>query len=89
MLCAEIQAWAQIEDTTGQCHLAALTAWDKFEETGKEFRSFIKIIQSSGAFTDFSYLQRLVSAVNKNISDPEAKQMLVETLAFENVNTEC
>jgi hypothetical protein len=35
-------------------------------------------------FTDF--LQRLVSAVNKVLSDPDVRQVLIETLAFENVN---
>ena len=65
----------------------SLRAWDKFKETGEKFRSFIKTVQSSEAFTDFSYSQRLVSAVNKTISDPQAKWMLIDTLAFENVNT--
>ena len=51
--------------------------------------SFTKIIQGSGeAFTDF-FFQRFISAVNKAISDPDAKQVLTETLAFENANTKC
>lgn len=30
----------------------------------------------------------MISAVNKIISDPEAGQLLIETLAFENMNTD-
>jgi hypothetical protein len=50
--------------------------------------SFIKIIQGSGeAVIDFFFPQRLVSAVNKTVSDPDTRQVLIETLAFENANT--
>lgn len=33
--------------------------------------------------------QRLVSAVNEAVSDPDERQVLIETLVFENGNTEC
>lgn len=56
-------------------------------ETQKRFIWFTKIIQGSGtAFTNF--LHRLILAANKAISDLEARQMVIETLAFENLNTE-
>ena len=55
---------------------------------GKESTTFTKIIQGSGeAFTEF--LQRLGSAVKRDILDPETRQSLIEILAFENANTKC
>ena len=45
------------------------------------------MIQGSEETSDF--LQRLVSAVNKAISDPNVSQMLIETLVFESANAEC
>jgi hypothetical protein len=51
----------------------AIRAWGEDEEPGKRFTSFTKILQGSEeAFTAF--LQRLVSAVNKAISDPDVRQ---------------
>lgn len=48
----------------------------------------MKIVQGSGeAFTDF--LQRLVSAVNNAMSDPDEREVLIVTLSFENANTKC
>nr|CDQ07277.1 Bm11540 [Brugia malayi] len=41
----------------------------------------------SETFTNFS--QRLTSAVDRSISDPLARKALIESLAFENANTEC
>jgi hypothetical protein len=55
---------------------------------GKESTTFTKIIQGSGeAFTEF--LQRLGSAVKRDILDPETRQSLIEILAFKNANTKC
>ena len=66
----------------------ALRAWDKVEDPGKKSTSFTKIIQGSGeGFTYFC--QRLVSSVNKVVSDPDERQVLIETLVYENANTEC
>lgn len=60
-----------------------LRAWDKVEEPRKKSTSVTKIKQGSGeGFADF--LQRLVSAVDKAIPDPDRRQVLLETLAFEN-----
>lgn len=48
----------------------------------------MKVIQGLiNTFTDF--LQRLGSAVNTAILDPETRQSLIEILTFENTNTEC
>lgn len=49
--------------------------------------AFAKIIQcSKEAFANF--LQRLISVVKRIITDQEVRQMLIESLAFEN-NSEC
>ena len=58
------------------------------EELVKRTRSFTKVTQGpKETFTDFS--QRLISAANRMISDPEVRQILIECLAFENANSEC
>lgn len=63
--------------------LAALNAWDKVEESEKRSESFAKIVQGpKEASSDF--LQNLTSAVNKIVSDSEVRQILIESLAFEN-----
>ena len=35
------------------------------------------------------FLQRLISAVNRIVSDSEVRKILIESLAFENANSEC
>ena len=68
----------------------ALRAWDMIEESEeKKSTSFTKIIQGSAkAFTEF--LQRLGSAVNRAISDPETRYLLIKKiLTFESANTKC
>lgn len=65
--------------------LAASKAWGKFEESGKKSRSFTKIPKE--AFTIF-FLQRLTLTVNRIVSDPKDRQVLIEPLAFENANSE-
>ena len=52
---SDIQEQIQFDDTAiEQCHLVALRAWDKVEESENRSTSFTKIVQGSGeAFTDF------------------------------------
>ena len=58
-------------------HLAALNAWDKFEESEKKFESFTNIRQGpKGAFTDS--LQRVTLVVNKIVSDSEVGKILID-----------
>lgn len=46
------------------------------------------MVHSSGqALTDI--LKRWVSAADKSISDPDAKEILIETMIFQNSNTKC
>ena len=61
--------------------LVALRARDKVEEQGKKSLSFTNIMQSSReTFIDF--LHRLMSAINREMSDPDAKWVLIEILAL-------
>lgn len=63
------------------CCIAALNAWNKVEELGKRIESFTKSIQDQKeVFADF--LHRLTSAVNRMISDPDGRQIIIESLTF-------
>ena len=76
------------EHTLVLCRMAALNAWDRIEEIGKKLESFTKVVQSPReTFTDF--LHRLTSAVHRSVRDSEARRIIIETLAFENANTQC
>jgi hypothetical protein len=65
-----------------------LRAWDLIQEPGEKFTSFTKIILGSSQLL-INFLQGFGSAVNRDISDPENRQLLEEILAFENANTKC
>ncbi|KAL6085349.1 hypothetical protein STEG23_022272 [Scotinomys teguina] len=76
------------EHTISLCRTAALNAWEKIPEPGKQTEVYIKIFQGPREpFTDF--LQRLTTAIKKAVSDTELRKLLTETLAFTNANTEC
>lgn len=67
------------------CHLEV---WNKFEESGKKSESFTKIIHGpKETFTNF--IHRVISAVNRIVSDSEVRKILIESLAFENSSSEC
>lgn len=60
-------------------HAASLNSWDRIEEVGKKIESLTKITQGlTETFTDF--LQRLTSAVNRMITNSEARQIIIESL---------
>lgn len=76
------------DHTLALCCTAALNAWDRIEEVGKRTESFAKVIQyPKETFTDF--LQRLTSAVNRMIPNSESRQIIIESLAFENAISQC
>ena len=53
---------------------------------GKKIESFTKVKQDpKEAFMDF--LQRLTSALNRMIPNLETRQIIIESLAFENANS--
>lgn len=65
-----------------------LRAWEIVEEPGKTLASCTKVVQGPAeAFSEF--LQRLGSAINRAISDPETRQALILILVYENADNEC
>lgn len=69
------------DHTLTQCCLAALSSWDKVRESGKRSESFTKIIQGTQeTFSDF--FQRLLSAVNRIVSDLAVRKILIKFLAL-------
>lgn len=73
------------EETVTLCCLADLNAWEKVEETGKRLKPFSQVMQGPKE-TVTDVLQRLTSAVGRNILDPLIRKALIESSAFENVN---
>ena len=69
-------------------HTAALNAWDRIEEVRKNIEPFVKVIQDSKeTITDFS--QRMTSGVNRMIPNSKARQIIIESLTFENASSQC
>ena len=69
------------------CSTAALNACDRIQDLGKRIESYIRVKQSQRApLSDF--LQRLSKAVQIGVTDPEARHVIIEFLAFENTNIE-
>jgi hypothetical protein len=56
-------------------------------ESPPHLQRFYKALENPSLI--FFFKQRLVSAVNKAISDPDARGIMIETLVFENANTKC
>ena len=60
---------------------------DRIREPRKRIESYIRVKQGQREpFTDF--LQRLTNIVQLRVTDPEARCVLIESLAFENANLE-
>ena len=54
----------------------------------KRVESYTRVRQGQREpFTDF--VQRLIKVLDIGVTDPEARRILLESLAFENANTEC
>ena len=76
------------EEVLSLCHKAALNAWDRIPELGKKLESYTRLTQGYGEpYTDF--VQRLIKALITGVTDPEARQIVLESLAFESANLEC
>lgn len=68
-----------------KCNLVALRTRDKVVEQVKRSITFTKTTQSTReTFSDFLY--RLMSTMCRAISDPDVKQVLIKTSAFNNAN---
>ena len=71
-----------------QTRLCCLRAWEKVEKPGEAQKSFTKIIQSQNEpFVDF--ISRLKEAIDKTVRQSDLREMLLQTLSFENANSEC
>ena len=67
---------------------AALNAWDRIKKSEKRTKSYVRVKQGQREpFTNF--LQRLTKVVQIGVTDPEARQIILESLTFENANLEC
>ena len=67
------------------CHTVALNSWNKIQKPGKRIESYTKVMQGPReTFSDF--LQRLTKVVHIGIAYPEDRQVLIESLTFENAN---
>ena len=76
------------DHTLSLCTTAALKAWDRIQELGKGVESYLMV--KKGQRETFSeFLQRLTRDVEISITDPEARHTIIESLAYENANTEC
>ena len=80
---ANVQRQSVCDDHTLALYCTtALNAWDRIGEIGKKIESFTKDIQGpKEIFTDF--LKRLTLTVNRMIPNSEARQIIIESLAFE------
>ena len=86
---ANLRTQKQVDDATMEMyHLVLSSAWDKVEEPWKRSISFKKITQSAGEIYS-NFLQRLTSAVYRVVADSDTRNVLIESLTFENANTEC
>ena len=70
-------------------HKAYLNVWDRIQELGKLIESLtrVKLVKRVKHFSDF--LQTVTKAIQIGVKDPDARQELIESLAFENANLEC
>lgn len=84
-----LQAQAQYTDQDlQQVRQVFLRAWRRVVPTGHSQPSFVKIMQgATEPYTDF--LARLKVAVERAIGKDQISQILLQTLAYENANSEC
>ena len=76
------------EHILSSCSIEALNAWERIQKWEKRIELYIRVIKVlRGTFSDF--LQRLTKAVQVGVTDPEARCVLIESLAFENANLKC
>ena len=59
------------------CFIAALSAWDRAEGSGKRTESFTKIIHGQKKSSLSFFFTKMTSTVNRMISDSEVRQILI------------
>ncbi|XP_074852054.1 endogenous retrovirus group K member 10 Gag polyprotein-like [Carettochelys insculpta] len=84
-----IQAQLQYNDVAiVQVRLCCLKAWEKIAKPGESTPSFVKVKQSAQEpYVDF--IARLKGVLDKTVSQPELKELLLQMLSFDNANGEC
>ena len=71
-----------------QIRIYCLRAGEKMERPGDAQKSFIKVFQSNKEpYIDF--ISHLREAIHKTVRVPDLRELLLQTLSFENANTEC
>ena len=70
------------------CHGATLNAWDRTEEVGKKIESFTKVIQVLKE-NFHGFLTKIDISRKRIIPNSEVRQIIIESSAFENVNSQC
>ena len=75
------------EHTLSLCISAALNAWDRIQELRIELNHILGLNRVRENHSDF--LQRLAETVQTVVTDPEARCVVIKSLAFENANLEC
>ena len=67
---------------------AALNAWDKVHEPGEHLEAYTRIEQGpTKQFQDF--LQKLTMSIELQVTDPETRQSIIYTIAYENTKPIC
>lgn len=60
----------------------------RFKNQGKELSPILRFLQDpKERYSEF--LQRMIRVVQIGVADPEARQILIESLAYENSNSQC
>ena len=68
--------------------MICLKAWERINPPRQASVSFTQIKQSNGeSFVDF--LARLHQNLNKTVSQPGLRNLLMQVLAYDNANSEC
>ena len=68
--------------------MTALKAWDRILELRNIVESYLRVKQvQKKTFSDF--LQRLTKTVQIGVTDSKAGHIIIESLAYKNVNLEC
>ena len=65
------------------CHTEALNACDRIQELGRRTEPYIRVKQNLREPSS-DFLQRLTKAVQIEVTDPDARQVLTESLDLEN-----
>lgn len=72
-----------------QCKIA-LNAWERIKEVRKRTGLFLKLYRSqkNSSMFLFLFLQRFPSVVNRVIQNLEATQIIIESMTFQNANSQ-